>query len=463
MYEYSGRHKTGAGSLIIIALFLLSAAGLGYLAYADRGLFWDYLPIASIAAVVLSLIFAIFNLVRKNAIGFLFILFLLASIGGIVFSSLFGPFALNQRAQNSYQEGSYPEAIHSWEALVGHYPSSRYYQTAMGILPMAYYQQGDCINTINYLDKALDLKLLESNLETSNMYTQCHLDLAENYFKQNSYQQAAHHYLATINLYQKLKQDYPDTDEAFVADYKIPELTFKAATCYKQAGDRQKSNEILTSLIDQYPLSEYSESAKEMLFANYINNALQLKQQKEYEAAIEELLRVTELFNSPRDVFRVSHYSQVILSDIPQIQLGKAALQHYDQQEYDKSAYLYQAILEYYPESSLDYMTNLVLSKINVIQNSSYHNLSFTGEATRIYAPEQSKLEVNNTGSHDAVLYLSGPQKIRTEIASNTTLELELMPGVYQSAVEYLSRSSIPLFGNLSFEQDSRYFLDIGF
>lgn len=153
----------------------------------------------------------------------------------------------------------------------------------------------------------------------------------------------------------------------------------------------------------------------------------------------------------------------MILSDIPQIQLGKAALQHYDQQEYDKSAYLYQAILEYYPESSLDYMTNLVLSKINVIQNSSYHNLSFTGEATRIYAPEQSKLEVNNTGSHDAVLYLSGPQKIRTEIASNTTLELELMPGVYQSAVEYLSRSSIPLFGNLSFEQDSRYFLDIGF
>ncbi|MDZ7838726.1 MAG: hypothetical protein U5N58_12655 [Actinomycetota bacterium] len=48
MYTYRKRNKTGPASIIFMALFLLAASGLGYLAYTDRGLFWDYMPLASI-------------------------------------------------------------------------------------------------------------------------------------------------------------------------------------------------------------------------------------------------------------------------------------------------------------------------------------------------------------------------------------------------------------------------------
>lgn len=462
MYTYRKRNKTGPGSIIFIALFLLTAVGLGYLAYTDRGMFWDYMPLASIGIVVLSLIFAIFNLVRRNAIGFLFILFLLASIAGIVVSSLFGPFALNLRGQNFYEEQNYQQAIVNLETIVEQYPSSRYHDSALGVLPFAYYRNGNCRRALDYLDQGIGSGLLDSNLETSLMYTQCHLSIAESSFEQNNYGTAAAHYLAAVNLYKELKQNYPDTDEAFIADYKIPELTFKAATAYKQAGNREKSNEILSTLIDQYPQSEYAQRAQEMLFANYVNTALILKNEREYMLAVEEFLKITELFASPQDAFRVSHYREVIFSDMPQFYLEQAGLQFYNQQDYKKSAYIYQAIFEYYPQSSEDYISYLVKSKINLIESINYRNLSLTGEPAGRYSEDISILEVENTGIYDAVLYLSGPQNLRVDLKSGTINELELLPGTYQVAVEFSTQPSIPLLGNLSLEPGRKHLLAVG-
>ena len=86
MYEYTRKSRMGLGSILLIILFVLSIIGLGVLFFLNKGNFWDILPIASIVIIVLSLIFAIFNMARRAEGGFIFILFFIIFLAGLIIS-----------------------------------------------------------------------------------------------------------------------------------------------------------------------------------------------------------------------------------------------------------------------------------------------------------------------------------------------------------------------------------------
>jgi len=65
MYEYKRRNKLGFGSILLIIIFIMAIIGQIVLYFINKGKFWDILPIASIVIIVLSLIFAIFNMARR--------------------------------------------------------------------------------------------------------------------------------------------------------------------------------------------------------------------------------------------------------------------------------------------------------------------------------------------------------------------------------------------------------------
>ncbi|MGM0365626.1 MAG: tetratricopeptide repeat protein [Actinomycetota bacterium] len=459
MYTYKRRNKPGPGSIIFIVLFILTIIGLAYLLYTDRGIFWDYLPLVSIIAVVLSLIFAVFNFVRRSGIGFAFIFFFIVFLAGIIVSSIFGPFALNLRAQSHFEENQFSEAIDEYLKIVENYPSSRYYENALKNLPFAYYEDGNCIQALNYLQEATEKELIAPSLEVKSIYVDCYLEVADSYMENYEYRLAAGNYQQALNIYSNIQNEYPGSDPAFIAEHKIPELAFRAAAAYRKALDWDKSIELFNKVIEEYPSSDYAQKSSELLFVSHINRAIELKNNSEYGEAVEEFLKVIEIFRAPEDSFRVSHYRNVILSDIPPFYLENIAYNYFTEQDYKKAAYLYQVILEYNPEVSADYISYLSRSKVNYIKATSYRNLATEEDPVRINMPEKSMLQVANTSIYSTTLYLVGPQESMISILPDSLADVELSPGTYQAVLEFEQEESMPFFGNLTLEESYRYII----
>ncbi len=447
------RKKTGPGSIMFIALFLLASIALAYLMYTDKGIFWDYLPLVSMVVVVLSLAFAVFNFVRRNAVGFVFIIFFIVFLGGIVLSSIFGPFAINLRAQNYYEDGLYAEAIHEYQKIEENYPSSRFYENALVNLPFAYYQNNDCGQTLNYLNKAQELELISPTLEVKNMYIDCHLKLANRYTGESNYRMAAVNYLEALDFYHSIQNEFPGSDLAFLAEHRVPEITFLAATAFRKVPDWDKSIQLFNEVLEKYPSSDYAEKSAELLFASHINRAIELKNNSEYEQAIKEFLNVIEIFKNPQDSFRIAHYRKVILSDIPKFYLDNMAHEFFRENDYKKAAYMYQAIIEYNPGSAQDYVSSLSQSKINYTKTISYRNLDADGDPVRINIPETSVLEIINESIYGAYLYVVGPEDNMLAVSSQSQADIELIPGSYQAVLEFEKEQSIPFFSNLLLEE----------
>ena len=101
MYDYNRRQKIGPITILFLFLFSGSVVGLAVIFFLDKGRFWDVLPYFCIPIIVLSLIFAIYNLVRRCNAGLVFILFFIIFTIGLVLSSVYGPFALKREAASS--------------------------------------------------------------------------------------------------------------------------------------------------------------------------------------------------------------------------------------------------------------------------------------------------------------------------------------------------------------------------
>src|SRR5665811_493328 len=146
MYEYKRHNKLGFGSILLIILFIMAIIGQTALYFMNKGKFWDVLPIASIVIIVLSLIFAIFNMARRADGGFAFIIFFIIFLGGLVLSSLYGPFALNRNAQKAVDGGNYSEAIKNYTEIINKYSTSKYYSDAIKSIADNYVKTGDSKN-----------------------------------------------------------------------------------------------------------------------------------------------------------------------------------------------------------------------------------------------------------------------------------------------------------------------------
>ncbi|MFO7928423.1 MAG: outer membrane protein assembly factor BamD [Candidatus Humimicrobiaceae bacterium] len=460
MYTYKRRNKVGPGSIVFATLFVLAIIGLSYLFYTDKGLFWDLLPLASITIVVLSIIFAIFNFVRRNYIGFLFIIFFIIFIGGIIISSLFGPFSLNYRGNRNFEQGDYRQAIDDYGGIVNNYPTSRYFDNALENLAYAYYKTGDCNNTIESLNRALELGIISQNLEVKKMFVDCYQKLANRHIENNNYQLSAMYFLKAVNVYSQIKDQYPDADAAFIAEYKMPELTYKAAINYKQDLNWDKAIGLFKDITSKYPNSEYAEKAGLLLFNSYINKSLEHKNKGEYAESISEFLKILDLGTNEEASFKITHYKDVILSAIPIAYLDKQAFALLAEKEYKKASFLFESIIEFHPDFRETYGEYLAESKISHILESNYKNLSIA-QKEDIYVKEKSILVVENSTILTLYLYIIGNTELAAEIGPNSVLEFELVPGSYKVAADFSSATQTPLFGNLSFEEGTKNIITV--
>ena len=94
MNLYSSRKSVSGGSIVFTVLFFLVFIGAGYLFFIDKGKFWDYLPFICIPSLVITLILLIFYFIKRNSSGYIFTIFFLIFLSGMILSSIFGPFAL---------------------------------------------------------------------------------------------------------------------------------------------------------------------------------------------------------------------------------------------------------------------------------------------------------------------------------------------------------------------------------
>ena len=85
------------------------------------------------------------------------------------------------------------------------------------------------------------------------------------------------------------------TNEAFIAIYKIPGYLYNAALNFNKTKDWEKSIEVLENIINNYNDSEYFDDASYILFNTYIDKATELASNLKYVESVEEFLKTLDL------------------------------------------------------------------------------------------------------------------------------------------------------------------------
>ena len=237
MYYYRERRSISAGAIFYAVFFIFIFIGCGVLLYIDKGLFWDWLPLISIFSAILNLILLITYFIKKNISGYVFTAFFLIFLTGIVLSSLFGPFALNYKSRDAYDEKRYIDAVNGFKTIFEEYPNSRYAKEISKDIAYTYYLANDFENALKYFNVAVDKKLIDTKaLETNKLLSEIYAKLGDKYNREKRFSDSAENYIKAAAYFEFILSNFPDTNEAFIAKYKIPEYTYLAAMGYKTAG-----------------------------------------------------------------------------------------------------------------------------------------------------------------------------------------------------------------------------------
>src|SRR3989304_6757171 len=195
MYTYRKKYRLDPGSIFFIILFILTAIGMGYLVYMDKGKFWDLLPFVSIPAIIISLVLIILNFIRRTRVSSFFIFFFILFVTGLILSNIFGPAALSYKAEKSLGNKNYAESIDYYQTLLNNYPSSRLSDNALENISFAYYSNGNYIEAIDSFKKAIDSEIFSAqNIEIENILVECHIKLAQDYSEKREYEKSAGSY-----------------------------------------------------------------------------------------------------------------------------------------------------------------------------------------------------------------------------------------------------------------------------
>ena len=205
MYDYNRRRKIGPVTILFLFLFSASIVGLAVISYLDRGRFWDILPYFCIPIIVLSLVFAIYNLIRRCNAGFVFILFFIIFAIGLVLSSVFGPFALRREAVDSIDESDYAGAIQKFNSILENYPNSRYASEALQRISFAYYQNNQFPQALQSFNQAINKDIINPDqLGVMDILQDIYFHIAREHQDNGEYRKAADSYLSSINILKQI-------------------------------------------------------------------------------------------------------------------------------------------------------------------------------------------------------------------------------------------------------------------
>ncbi|MHB1346375.1 MAG: tetratricopeptide repeat protein [Candidatus Humimicrobiaceae bacterium] len=462
MYEYRKRNRLGLGSILLILLFIFSIIGSAVLYFVNKGKFWDILPIASIVIIVLSLIFAIFNIARRAEGGFVFILFFIIFLGGLVLSSLYGPFALNRNAQRAVDGGNYSEAIKNYAEIIDKYSTSKYFNDAIINIADNYNKIGDDRNTIKYLSVAIEKKIIDpETIETKRMFSDSYSKIAEKAYENGDYNNSALNFILAVNVLKEIFNDFPDSDEAFISTYKIPQYLFKAADSYSKMGNFSQSIEVLNELIKDYPESESADQSGFMIFKSYFEESMILIENLKYKEALDEYLTALEFASS--NAVRISSvsYDTQIYSKIPQGTLLEYAEEICTDGKHENALDMFTYLLSNYPDMSDTINPYFAICKIAIISKNNYEALPEIVLNFNIKNPGNFILTLSNKTENEHIFYFSGLDGSVFRLNASEKLDITLPMGSYEIAAESSENTSVVFYGQFNFEENKKYSLTV--
>lgn len=460
MYSYRNRKNIGAGSIFFIVLFILVVIGGGYLFFLDKGRFWDILPIICIPTAVISLILIIVYLVRKNVSGYVFIIFFIIFLGGIILSSLFGPFALYRSAKDNYDNKNYNDSIKEFKSIVENYPNSRYADDSLKSLAYSYYLNNNFEDSIFYFKKAIDENVVSNtDLEIKKIFIDSFIKIADKNYGQKEYENAGKNYMDAVAYYIEIKKNFPDSNDAFIAEYKIPEYLYKAASSFNYAEDYIKALDLSDEITTSYSESDYYEKAIELMLNSRIRKAISLKEEKDYKNAIVEFLKILDLKKETQNKYKyiINTQTQAFFPDIPVYIIDETANEFYRQNNYQKALFLYDILVEKSPDMEADLTTEIVTCKINLTKNANYEQLVPTEPLGYFSKKGYSKITIENMTVFNISIYLSGPQYNIVRLDKEEKIEIELLSGEYEIVVEFETGNNPPLYGKNTYTENKRY------
>lgn len=458
MYEYKRRNRLGFGSILLIILFIMAIIGQIVLYFINKGKFWDILPIASIVIIVLSLIFAIFNMARRADGGFVFIIFFIIFLGGLVLSSLYGPFALNKNAQKAVDTGNYSAAIKNYTEIIDKYSTSKYYNPALKSIADNFNKIGDSTNTIKYLSLAIEKKIVDpESIEAKRMFSDSYSKIAEEAYGNGDYSSSSLNYILAINVLKEIYKNFPNSDDAFISTYKIPQYLYKAADSYKKIENFNQSIEILKELIRDYPESDSAKQSENLIFNSYFEDAMALIKNLKYREALDEYFVALEYASSSGNQVSSGSYDIQIFSKIPKDTLLEYAAGISTGGKYTDALKILSYMLGSYPEMSPSINPYYAICKIAIISKTSYEKLPEIGGPFKIKNPGNFVLSLSNKSEKELIFYFSSSGGSVFILQAKGRLDVTLPMGSCEIAVEASDNTPPVYYGQLNFEENKKY------
>ncbi len=458
MYEYTRKSKLGLGSILLIILFILTIIGLAVLFFINKGKFWDILPITCIVIIILSLIFAIFNMARRAEGGFIFILFFIIFLAGLVISSIFGPFALSRNAQKALDSGDYSTAIDNYNEIIESYSSGRYYDDSLKGITSAFQKTDDYENTIRYINLSIEQGILDENtLEVKNILGESYAKIAQKAYDEKNYEKSAVNFVLAINIFKEITAEFPNSDEAFILSYKVPEYLFKAAGSHIDTGNYIQSIDLLNELIEQYPENELVTKAKKLIFESYMKEISDFIEDGKYKEALDEYLLAQNIALKNNTDISTNIYDENIYSKIPSDVLSEYAISLALDKNYVDAIHIFDYIFQNYPDNSEKITRYYSLCKIETIKSSDFIAIPEIIYRFNIRDEINFQLTISNNSDSVINIYFSGNTGGIYKINPKTKADIVFPADSYKIAVEYDGNNEVKHYGEFVFEAGKRY------
>lgn len=460
MNPYKNRRTVSAGSVFYIVLFFLVIAALGYLLYYDKGLFWDLLPLVCIPALILALAVTIFYFAKRSPIGYTFILFFLIFLTGLILSAFFGPFALARQARQSYDDKDYSAAIENYETIVDDYSSSRYYDESLVQLAYSHYLDDRFSKALEYFEAASEAGLVsEEDLEIKKIYIDCYTELGDLSYQNGDYRKAADFFIDASTYYRDILVDFPDSNEAFIADYKAPEYLIKAADSLFNVGDFDDCIDISNEVITVYPDSDFVGEAVDLTFDSFIEKAKTSLEKESYDNAIEVFTDILELDNDTieLDGYKFINAKNALFNKVPVYILRDTGYEFYYEEEYKKALFIFEGIAQFRPELKDQFIPYIASSKINLVSDGEFIEIPDSVPVGTINLANKSILSIENNTDFILKFYLRGAEYNIIEVDPSSKQEIEINSGFYQILAELENTDILPFYGKFTYEPGSKY------
>jgi tetratricopeptide (TPR) repeat protein len=401
---------------------------------------------------------AIYNLVRRCNAGFIFILFFAIFTVGLVLSSIFGPFALKREADRFLENENYGSVIDSYKSIIDNYPGSRHAPEALKGISFAYYYNRQYAKADSSFNKSIEEGIIDpGKLQIIDIMADIYFHIAESHNQNGDYLKAADYYVKSAELLKQIKSAFPDTDGAFIAEYRIPQHLFLASENYNRGQDRISSIEVLQEITTDFPESDYFSEASESLLDTYIEYAVELASSYEYEEAISWFLKYQETDPKLESLILKDYKINIIFGEASPLLIKKSADNYYLSGDYRSAIFLYEVLIKYNPGYMEASAERLVDSRMRLAQKSPYNEISESILEKYSNTPETGIMVFQNNTEYELTAYIQGPEDYITSIASEDKTELEIVPGEYAILIEPRESDILPFMGNILFEEYRTY------